>query len=310
MTVLVTLPDQDWLEAVHPLPPGVSARVWDVDSPPREALGEDAGRVRAVVLPYSRPAGALGSLADLPALSLVQSLSAGVDDLAERLPGGVALANAAGVHDASTAELAVGLALASLRGIDDAVRDAEQASWRPGWHRSLADRRVLVLGAGRIGTAVADRLAPFEVDLVRVASRARTDERGVVHGVEELPQLLPGAEVVVVVLPLTPSTRGLVDAAFLAAMPDGALLVNVGRGPLVDTAALLAELRRHRLRAALDVVDPEPLPGDHPLWGAPGLVLTPHLGGTTSAMRPRAVALLRRQLQRLGAGEEPVNLVG
>jgi phosphoglycerate dehydrogenase-like enzyme len=145
---------------------------------------------------------------------------------------------------------------------------------------------------------------------VRVASRARTDERGVIHAVGELPALLPETEVVVVALPLTEATRGLVDAAFLAALPDGALLVNVGRGPLVDTDALLVELQRRRLRAALDVVDPEPLPADHPLWSAPGLLLTPHTGGMTSAMRPRAVALLRRQFDRLASDGEPVNAVG
>lgn len=307
--VLVTLPDPEWLEAVRPLPDGVTARVWDVDAPARAVLGEDADRVTAVVLPYSAPAPAVPDLGELPGLRLVQSLSAGVDDLLARLPDGVPLANAAGVHDASTSELAVALALASLRGIDDAVRDAEQARWRPVRRRGLADSRVLVLGTGRIGAAIADRLLPFEVDLVRVASRARTDERGAVHAVDELPELLPGADVVVVVLPLTDATRGIVDTAFLAAMPEGSLLVNVGRGALVDTGALLAELRSARLHAALDVVDPEPLPADHPLWGAPNLILTPHVGGGTAAMRPRAVALLRGQFQRLAAGEEPANLV-
>jgi phosphoglycerate dehydrogenase-like enzyme len=130
-----------------------------------------------------------------------------------------------------------------------------------------------------------------------------------VHGVDELPELLPEAEVVVIGLPLTDSTRGIVDAAFLAALPDGALLVNVGRGALVDTDALLAELRAERLHAALDVVDPEPLPAEHPLWGAPNLLLTPHVGGATTAMQPRALRLLRAQVERLVAGEEPLNVV-
>ena len=308
--LLVTLPDAEWLDLVQPLPDGVRARTWDVSSDPREALGEDADQVRAVVLPYGSPATALAALADLPRLALVQALSAGVDSLVGAVPPGTPLANGAGVHDASTGELAVALALASLRGIDEAVRDAEQARWRPSRRRTLADRRVLLLGTGGIGGAVAARLRPFEVDLVRVASRARTDADGAVHGVKELPALLPSAEVVVVALPLTDATRGIVDAAFLAAMPEDALLVNVGRGALVDTDALLAELQRGRLRAALDVVDPEPLPADHPLWAAPGLLLTPHVGGDTSAMRPRAVALLRTQLERLRDGEEPVNLVG
>lgn len=310
---VVTLPDPDLLEAVvedgWSPPPGFVLRVWDVASPPAEALGEDVAVVRAVVLPYSSRATALASLADLPGLVLLQTLSAGYDKYVGTVPAGVPFANGAGVHDASTGELAVGLALASLRGLDDAVRDQDQARWRPRQHVGLADRRVLVLGTGGIGTAVAVRLRPFEVDLVRVATTARTDEHGVVHGVDELPGLLPGVDVVVVAVPLTESTRGMVDAAFLAALPGQSLLVNVGRGAVVDTDALVAELRAGRLRAALDVVEPEPLPPDHPLWGLPGVILTPHVGGGTAAMRPREVTLLRTQLTRLGAGEEPVNLV-
>ncbi len=154
-TLLVTLPDDDWAQALSPLPEGVRARVWDVDSDPREALGEDAERVGYVVLPYMRSAGALAGLGSLPALRLVQTTSAGYDELAGRLPAGVRLANGAGIHDASTSELAVGLALASLRGIDDAVRGVEQADWRPVQRRSLADRRVLLLGVGGIGGAIA-----------------------------------------------------------------------------------------------------------------------------------------------------------
>jgi phosphoglycerate dehydrogenase-like enzyme len=308
-TALVTLPDQDLLDGLGAPPDGLELRLWDVAAPPSEALGDDAARVAAVVLPYSSPASALRSLDQLPALRLVQSLSAGYDNLVGKLPEGVPFANGGGIHDASTSELAVGLVLASLRGLDDALRDQEQARWRPRQHVGLADRRVLVLGTGGIGRAIAARLRPFEVDLVRVASSARTDEEGVVHGADELPALLPEVDVVVVALPLSGSTRGLVDAAFLAAMPGQSLLVNVGRGAVVDTDALVAELRRGRLRAALDVVDPEPLPADHPLWGAPGVIITPHVGGGTAAMRPRALALLRTQLQRLATGAEPVNLV-
>jgi phosphoglycerate dehydrogenase-like enzyme len=239
----------------------------------------------------------------------VQTLSTGYDGLPQQLSPGVALATASGVHDASTAELAVGLMLASLRGIDDAARDMESARGRHQRRSSLADRRVLVLGAGGIGRAIVDRLAAFEVALTRVASTAREDERGRVHAAGELPSLLPGQDVIVLALPLNPATRGLVDAGFLGAMPEASLLVNVGRGAVVDTDALLAELRRHRLRAALDVVEPEPLPADHPLWGAPGLLLTPHVGGDTTAMRPRAVALLRDQLFRLAARSGVRNLV-
>lgn len=307
---IVTLPDADVLDALAPdVPDGLELRSWDVTAPPHEVLGADADRVRAVVLPYSSRATALASLADLPALALVQVLSAGVDDVLGKLPDGVPLANGAGVHDASTAEMAIALALTSLRGLDDALRDQEQARWRPTPRRGLADRRVLLLGVGGVGGAIASRLLPFEVDLVRVASRPRMDALGLVHSLDELPGLLPGAEVVVVALPLTDATRGLVDAGFLAAMPDRALLVNVGRGKVVDTGALVAELRSGRLRAALDVVDPEPLPPEHPLWGLPGVVITPHDGGSAASMHPRTLTLLRAQLRRLAEGREPMNVV-
>ena len=306
---VVSLPDSEWADDLAPLVPGWTTAVWDVDSSPAAALGDLADRVQAVVLPYMSPPGALAELTELPQLRLAQTLTTGYDGLAEQVPAHLVLASAAGIHDASTAELAVGLALASLRGVDDAVRDGEAGRWRHRRRPSLADRRVLVVGVGGIGAAVVDRLAPFEVEISRVASRARDDDRGHVHGVEELPALLPQAEIVILVTPLSPSTRGMVDAAFLAAMGDGALLINVGRGPVVDTDALLAELRRGRIRAALDVVDPEPLPQGHPLWGASGLILMPHVGGDTTAMRPRALALLADQLGRLTRGDDLRNVV-
>jgi phosphoglycerate dehydrogenase-like enzyme len=310
---VVSVPDADWVDRLGPWPDQVEVVAWDVRSEP-ETLGEAAGRLVMVVLPYQRPATALGSLGRLPSLRLVQTLTAGYDGIAEQLPPGVPLANAVGVHDASTAELAVGLALAALRGIGTAVRDQERARWAPTVHTSLADRRVLVLGAGGVGTAVAKRLEPFEVVVTRVATSARVDHLsnrfGPVRGVDELPDLLPRHDVVVLACPLTEATRGLLGRRLLAAMPDGALLVNVARGPVVDTDALLDELRSGRLHAALDVVEPEPLPPGHPLWGAPNLVLTPHVGGATTAMVPRARRLVHAQLALLLAGEAPAHVVG
>ncbi len=166
---------------------------------------------------------------------------------------------------------------------------------------------MLILGYGSIGAAIERRVLPFETHVVRVASKARPDDE--VHGVDELPALLPLADIVVVIAPLTPATRHLVDAKFLAAMRDGALLVNVARGGIVDTDALVAELERGRLFAALDVTDPEPPPADHPLWSAPGLLLSPHVGGNTSAFLPRARALVRAQVARFVAGEPVENVV-
>jgi phosphoglycerate dehydrogenase-like enzyme len=164
---------------------------------------------------------------------------------------------------------------------------------------------VLILGHGSIGAALERRLEGFEVDVVRVA---RTPRDGV-HGIDELTDLLPGADIVVVLVPATPETRGLLDAGLLGRMRDGALLVNVSRGTVVDQDALLAELQAGRLRAALDVTDPEPLPEGHPLWAAPGLVLTPHVGGGTAAMAPRARRLVEDQLRRWAAGEPLANVI-
>ncbi|MBC7291374.1 MAG: dihydrofolate reductase, partial [Actinotalea sp.] len=179
----------------------------------------------------------------------------------------------------------------------------------PRERRSLADRRVMVLGHGSIGAAVARRLEPFEVDVVRVARTGRVEGGSTVHPVVDLPRLLPTVDAVVAVLPLSETTRGLLGADALAALPDGAVVVNVGRGAVVDTAALVDQVASGRLRAALDVVDPEPLPPDHPLWRLPGVVLTPHVGGYTDATVPRLAALVRRQVEALLAGAAPLNVV-
>lgn len=214
------------------------------------------------------------------------------------------------MHEASTAELALALILASLRGIPDFVRGQQQEEWRSGFRPALADKSVLIVGYGSIGAAIEDRLVPFECARVaRVARSSRTTERGQVHAFTDLSGLLPDADVVVLSTPLTEDTRGMVDADFLAAMKDGALLVNVARGGVVDTKALLAELESGRLHAALDVTDPEPLPAGHPLWHAPGCLISPHAGGPTSAFMPRAKRLLASQLTRFVAGEQLDNVV-
>lgn len=261
--------------------------------------------VRFWVPPYGFAARALTEqmVGAMPSLEVVQTLTAGVEHVAPHLPSSVTLCNARGVHDASTAELAVGLALASLRGIPEFVREAEHRVWDQRPRPALADRRVLIVGYGAIGEAIERRLVPFEVEVVRVARTARDG----VHGFDELPALLPDVDVVVLVVPATDETRGMVDAAFLAAMKDDALLVNVARGSIVDTDALVAELRSERIAAALDVVDTEPMPEDHPLWGCPRLLLSPHVGGVTDAMWPRAYRLVGDQLRRWAAGEDLAN---
>ncbi|MGW6277344.1 2-hydroxyacid dehydrogenase [Kribbella sp. NPDC055071] len=244
---------------------------------------------------------------EMPALKVVQLQTAGFENVQPHLGAGVTLCNARGVHDASTSELAVALILASYRRLPRAVQNQEQHVW-PGYDElddSLADRTVLILGYGSIGEALERRLTGFECDVIRVARRARDG----VHPITELPELLPRADVVVLLTPATDETRGMVDAKFLAQLKDGALLVNVGRGVLIDTDALLAELNTRRISAALDVTDPEPLPSGHPLWSAPNVIINPHRGGASTAFAPRVARLVRAQLERYAAGQPLINVV-
>lgn len=298
----VSVPTDELAADLGGLPDGVELVVWPMDEPaPRE-------RFDLVVPPYMSMTRVLERLEGIE-VGLVQSQSIGYDGVADILPAGLTFANAASVHETSTAELAVGLAIASQRHIDDFARDTAAGRWSPQFADSLADRRVLLLGYGGVGKAVAARLLPFEVELTAVARRARVEDGMPVHGVDELPGLLGAAEIVIVTLPGGDDTRHIVDDALLSGLPGGALLVNVGRGPLVDTDALVDHVRRGRIRAALDVTDPEPLPEGHPLWGLPGVLIAPHVGGASSAMRPRIARLVRTQIERLSRGEAPLNVV-
>lgn len=297
----VSLPEQKLLAALEPSD-GVELLLWDLTGP------APAGPLDMVVPPYMGGAAALKAL-DSVQVGLVQSQSIGYDGVAAVLPAGCLFANAAGVHETSTAELAVGMIIASQRGIPDFVRNAAIGTWDNSQRPSLADRRVLLVGYGGVGKAIEARLLPFETEVTRLASRGRDDERGRIHGIDSLDEQLPLHDIVVVSVPLSEQTRHLVDGRFLAAMADGALLVNVARGPVADTEALLRETSSGRLRAALDVTDPEPLPQDHPLWNVPGVLITPHVGGASSAMLPRMARLIRKQIGLLQAGQEPVNVV-
>ncbi|MEJ1198898.1 MULTISPECIES: 2-hydroxyacid dehydrogenase [unclassified Streptomyces] len=296
-------------DEIEGLPEGPAYRYWNGE----EDFPADPADCAFYVVPYMKPSGiGIRPLPDMRSVQVVQTLSAGIDHVEpglRHLPAGVRLCNARGVHEASTAELTLALILASLRGVPDFVRAQDRGEWLGGFRPALADRKVLIVGYGSIGAAIEDRLVPFEVaPVVRVARSARTTARGPVHPLTELPALLPEADVVVVSTPLTEATRGLVNADFLARMKDGALLVNVARGPVVDTKALLAELESGRLTAALDVTDPEPLPPGHPLWHAPGIVISPHAGGPTSAFLPRAKRLMVDQLSRF-VNQEPLRNV-
>ncbi|MEU1401098.1 2-hydroxyacid dehydrogenase [Streptomyces sp. NPDC005728] len=300
-------------EEIEGLPEGLRYLFWDGgESGDQEFPGDPADCVVYVVPYMKRWPVKVRPLEHLTGVQVIQTLTAGVDDVTARLSSivpGVQLCNARGVHEASTAELALTLTLASLRGIPQFVRAQQEGIWQSAFHPALADRTVLIVGYGAIGAAIEDRLAPFELARVaRVARSQRTTARGLVHPLTELPSLLPEADVVILSTPLTEDTRGLVDADFLRLMKDGALLVNVARGPVVDTEALLVELEKGRITAALDVTDPEPLPAGHPLWQAPGVLISPHVGGPTSAFLPRAKRLLVDQLNRF-VNHEPLRNV-
>jgi phosphoglycerate dehydrogenase-like enzyme len=273
-------------------------------------LPSDPADVRFWVPPFLATARATGLLSKLTGLRAIQLLSAGADVWVGHVAPGVQLCDARGVHDAPVAEWVVGAAVGVFREFPAFARAQERQEWantRFTPTDELTGKRVLIVGAGSIGAAIERHLAPFGVTVTRVARTARPADG--VHGVDELPRLLPGAEVVVLVVPLTEQTRGMVDAAFLSALPDGALLVNAARGPVVDTAALVGELGTGRIRAALDVTDPEPLPAGHPLWGLPNVFLTPHTGGAVRGLLPRAYGLAGDQLRRFCAGEPLINRV-
>lgn len=287
---------------LQPLPEGVDLVVWPMDGPaPRD-------RFDMVVPPYMTMTDVIERVRGVQ-IGLLQSQSIGYEGMEELLPPGLPFANASTVHEASTAELAVALTLAAQRRIPEFVRAQDQHSWRGRFSESLADRRVTLLGFGGVGKAIAARLAGFEVELTAVASRARDEDGIAVRAIDDLHEVLAETEIVIASLPGGDATRHVLDAAALAALPDGALVVNVGRGPLIDTDALVAEVGSGRLRAALDVTDPEPLPEDHPLWSLSGALVVPHVGGASSAMGPRIARLVRRQIDRLVAGEPPLNVV-
>ncbi|MCW2643312.1 MAG: D-isomer specific 2-hydroxyacid dehydrogenase NAD-binding [Dactylosporangium sp.] len=298
----IWIPHEVGLSLLGELTPQTTVEVFAGDD---TGLPSDPATVEFWSPPFLSTGDTSGLLEKMPRLRVVQLLSAGADAWVGLIPAGVTLCDARGVHDSSTSEWAVTAMLAYLRDFPKFVQAQERRDWAYGPTDELAAKRVLIVGAGSIGAAIARRLEPFEVSLTLVARHARDG----VHGVDELPRLLPLADVVVLVVPLTQATTGLVDADFLAAMPDGALLVNAARGPVVDTGALTAELATGRIAAAVDVTDPEPLPADHPLWDMPNLLLTPHVAGSVRGLLPRAYRLIGEQVRRFAAGRPLENVV-
>ncbi|WP_375479406.1 2-hydroxyacid dehydrogenase [uncultured Jatrophihabitans sp.] len=299
--MLICVPSESGRKLLGDPPDGVELIVWNGSGEaPRRADEIEFLIGRDDLMPPPREA-----LAALAALQVVQSPSAGVDAWLPLVPDGVRLCSARGAHGPSTAEVAVAGAIAVLRRFPELVQAQAARQWQRSDADTLADRKVLVLGAGDIGERVAVAMRAFDAEVTLVARHGRAG----VRELADLPALLPEAQVVVLSLPHTPESDHLVDAGFLAALPDGALVVNVSRGGIVDTDALLAELTSGRLRAFLDVTDPEPLPADHPLWTAPNLMVTPHIGGATTARERRVYRLVREQIRRYAAGEPLLNEV-
>ncbi len=291
MTATALIPA--WLGITSP--PGLRVATWDAGEPaPAQEVLDD---VVYFVPPYMCDMADVALGARMPRLQVVQALMAGVDGMADVLPDHVEVRRAVGVHDTSTAELAVGLMIAARRGIDVAARDMLRERWDHVRRPSLADSRVAILGWGGVGRSIAVRLAAFEVT---VTGFSRSGEGGS-QPVERFFATRGDYDIVVLAVPHTPGTEPLLSGSVMAGLADGCLIVNVGRGALVDTAALVGELQSGRLRAALDVTDPEPLPPGHPLWSCPGLLVTPHLGGDSEAFVPRARAMVERELAGFAA---------
>jgi phosphoglycerate dehydrogenase-like enzyme len=257
-------------------------------------------------LPYMGDASTIALIREMPQLAVVQSLSSGVDEVLGAMPSQATLCNGVGLgHEEGTAELAVTLILASLRQLPVFVAQQAQRTWRHTRTESLAGKRLVLVGYGAIGAAVEQRIAPFGARVSRVS---RTPREGV-SALSELPRLAADAEILVICIALTPETRGLVSHEVLAALPEGALVVNVARGPVVDAVAMTAELQTGRLRAALDVTDVEPLPAGRPEWALPNVLITPHIGGDTFAFANRAPGFVADQAARHLNGKPLRNVV-
>jgi phosphoglycerate dehydrogenase-like enzyme len=264
----------------------------------------------------------------LHGVKLVLSMMAGTEWIPATVGPHLTICNARGAHNISTAEWTLGAILAMLKYFPLYLDIQRSGVWKrrfeasthyakmtgdarpmypPVLEEELTGKTVLLVGYGAIGKEIERMLAPFDVQVLRVARKARTEPE--VHTVDELDTLLPRAEVVVLILPSTAESRGLIGSRQLALLRQGALLVNAARGPIVDTDALVAALESGRIRAALDVTDPEPLPEGHPLWSCPNLLLTPHIGGSTPQFAPRALRIAADELRRYMKGQPLDNVV-
>ncbi|KDN23923.1 NAD(P)-dependent oxidoreductase [Amycolatopsis rifamycinica] len=257
------------------------------------------------VPPYRGTNRPMPLMGQMPNLRMVQLTAAGTDEWVHEVPEGVVLAGARGAHAGPVSEWVLSAALTQYRQWPALVRFQDKRTWA---HRKFAadtlhGKRALIVGAGSIGTAVARLFAAFGTESTLVASKSRNG----IHAASEIFDLIGGHHIVVITAPLNDETRNLVDRDLLAAMDDDALLINAGRGKIVDTDALLAEVRTGRLRAALDVTEPEPLPEDHPLWTCTGVIISPHSARTVPGTNTLCYTVAAQQIETFLAGRLPSN---
>jgi phosphoglycerate dehydrogenase-like enzyme len=300
-SVLIWVPTEPVAQALADL----DGATVEVLAPDGASLPASAAEVEFYVPPFFPAPEAVAAMAQMPKLRVVQTMTAGFDRVRPHVPAGAVLCNARGVHDASTAEWVVGAAIAALRQFPYFATEQAAGRWSYRFTDCLAGKSVLIVGYGSIGQAVERRLAGFDVQVQRVARSARDG----VSPVSDLPALLPTADVVILLAPVTSATVGMVDATFLAAMKDGALLINAARGVLVVTDDLVAEVSSGRLSAAMDVTDPEPLPPGHPLWSLPNVLITPHVAASTPYSGMMAVRFVKEQAERYLAGQPLANVI-
>jgi phosphoglycerate dehydrogenase-like enzyme len=274
-------------------------------------LPPDAGRVEFLIPPWFRDDTVFkAQLRQLTSLKVIQTYSAGVDRIVGLVPPGVTLCNGRGLHDAAVAEWVVGVILATYNKYSYYYKQQAAGEYKPIDTDTLEGDTVTIFGYGSIGKLVEKLLGGFGVNIQRVARRGRTEEDGkVVHAFNDIDDVLPTTNILVALAPLTPETSKIINASLLAKLPDRALVINAGRGGVVDTDAIIAELCSGRLRAALDTTDPEPIPPGHALWTTPNLMLTQHSAGDASDYLDKVYPFIHQQLHRYMAGEPLLNVV-
>jgi len=265
----------------------------------------DLSQITIYVQPYMTGTEFLEPVKAMSNLQILQVPNAGYESALAYLRPGMVLCNARGVHNASTAELAVGMAISMKRGIPEFLRAQNRGEWNHKPMGSLNDSKIGIVGAGSIGQTLVSYLKPYEVE---ITTFSRSGHNGSVPMVN-FDELLPTFDFIFLIVPLNDESEHLFNAKRLASMKDGSILINVARGRVVDTDALVAELNSGRISAALDVTDPEPLPPGHPLWSAKNVLITPHVGGDSIAFEKRGRAFIEAQLQRIADGLEPLNII-